>query len=362
MVEKMKKKAKVVNNNEEFILALNALCAEKQISKDVLIDALKAALVSAYKRNFNSAQNAIVNIDETTGEIKVYAQKEVVEEVEEPLEQISLEEARERDAAFDYGDIVNIEVTPANFGRIAAQTAKQVVMQRIREAERGIIMDEYSDKENDVITGVIQRIEKGKVFLEVSNTEALLAPGEQVPSEHYNFHDRLKVYVLKVESGAKGVQILVSRAHPGLVKKLFESEVPEIAQGIVEIKGICREAGSRTKIAVYSNDENVDAQGACIGAQGRRVQVISDEIGGEKIDIIKWSEDPAQYIAASLSPSSVVSVEVDEASKSARVIVPDTQLSLAIGKAGQNARLAAKLTGWKIDIKSESGAQETETL
>ena len=358
----MKKKAKVVNNNEEFILALNALCAEKQISKDVLIDALKAALVSAYKRNFNSAQNAVVNIDETTGEIRVYAQKEVVEEVEEPLEQISLEDAQEKDPAFNYGDIVNVEVTPANFGRIAAQTAKQVVMQRIREAERGIILNEYSDKENDVITGVIQRIEKGKVFLEVSNTEALLAPNEQVPNETYRFHDRLKVYVLKVESGARGVQILVSRAHPGLVKKLFESEVPEIAQGIVEIKGICREAGSRTKIAVYSNDENVDAQGACIGAQGRRVQVVSDEIGGEKIDIIKWSEDPAQYIAASLSPSSVVSVDVDEETKSARVIVPDTQLSLAIGKAGQNARLAAKLTGWKIDIKSESGAQEAEEL
>ncbi len=358
----MKKKVSAVNKNEELMLAINALCAEKQISKDVLIDALTAALVSAYKRNFNSAQNVAVNINENTGEIKVYSQKEVVDEVENDLEQIGLDDARLIDAAYTVGDIVNIEVTPANFGRIAAQTAKQVVMQRIREAERGMILSEYSDKENDVITGVIQRIEKGKIFLEASNTEVLLPSNEQVPNETYNFHDRLKVYVLKVESGTKGVQIIVSRAHPGLVKKLFEQEVPEIAQGIVEIKGICREAGSRTKIAVYSNDENVDAQGACIGAQGRRVQVISDEICGEKIDIIKWSEDPAEYIAASLSPSSVVSVEVDEESKSARVVVPDLQLSLAIGKAGQNARLAAKLTGWKIDIKSESGAQNVEEL
>ncbi len=358
----MKKKANAVNNNEELILALDALCKEKQIAKEVLVEALTAALVSAYKRNFNSSQNVAVNFNDTTGEIKVYAQKEVVQEVENQLEQICLDDAREIDGVYNIGDIVNIEVTPANFGRIAAQTAKQVVMQRIREAERGIILNEYSDKENDIITGVIQRIEKGKVFLAVSNTEALLMPNEQIPGEEYNFHDRLKVYVLKVESGSRGVQILVSRAHSGLVKKLFEAEIPEISQGIVEIKGVCREAGSRTKLAVYSNDENVDAQGACIGAQGRRVQIISDEIGGEKIDIIKWSPDPAQYIAASLSPSSVVSVDVDEQSKSARVIVPDSQLSLAIGKAGQNARLAAKLTGWKIDIKSESAAQNEGEL
>lgn len=357
-----KKTANKTNNNEELLLALNALCEEKHIDRALLIDALTAALASAYKREFNSAQNVAVNFNENTGEINVYAQKEVVEEVENPLEQISLDDAREHDASFGIGDIVNLEVTPANFGRIAAQTAKQVVMQRIREAERGIILNEYSDKESEIITGVIQRIEKGKVFLEVSNTEALLAPTEQVQGETYNFHDKLKVYVLKVESSSKGVQIFVSRAHAGLVKKLFESEIPEIEQGIVEIKGICREAGSRTKIAVYSNDKDVDAQGACIGAQGRRVQVISDEIGGEKIDIIKWSEDPAEYIAASLSPSSVVSVDVDTEAKSAKVIVPNSQLSLAIGKAGQNARLAAKLTGWKIDIKSEDGSQEAEDI
>ena len=343
--------------NEELILAIDALGREKGIAKEVLLDALEAALISAYKRNFASAQNVAVNIDGDTGEIKVYAQKEVVEVPEDTHTQISLDEAQSIDKNYAVGDIVNIEVTPANFGRIAAQTAKQVVMQRIREAERGIVLNEFADKENDIVTGVIQRIERGKVFLEIGSTEALLVPGEQVPGESYQFHQRMKVYVVKVESASRGVQILVSRAHPGLVKRLFELEVPEIAQGVVEIKGICREAGSRTKMAVYSNDQNVDAQGACIGARGARVQVVSDEIGGEKIDIVKWSEKPEEFIAASLSPSAVVSVTVDEEGKSAEVIVPDTQLSLAIGKAGQNARLAAKLTGWKIDIKPESAAE-----
>lgn len=343
-------------NNEELIMALDALCREKGIAKEFMLDALEAALISAYKKNFATSQNVVVNIDAQTGAIKVFAQKNVVDELQDIMCEISLEDARHIDRSYEIGDVVNIEVTPGNFGRIAAQTAKQVVMQRIREAERGIILNEYAGKENDIITGVIQRMEKGKVFLEIGNTEALLAQNEQVAGESYSFHSRLKVYVLKVESGAKGVQILVSRAHPGLVKCLFEQEVPEIAQGIVEIKGICREAGSRTKVAVHSNDESVDPQGACIGAKGNRVQVISDEICGEKIDIIRWSEDPREYIAASLSPSGVVSVEVDESSKSAKVIVPDSQLSLAIGKSGQNARLAAKLTGWKIDIKSDGAA------
>jgi len=354
----MKKNAKKVNKGEELLTAIRAISAEKNIPESVLVDALEAALISAYKRNFSAAQNVVVNIDTDTGNIQVYAQKEVVEAVEDIYTQISVEDAKKQYGAFNVGDIVNIEVTPADFGRIAAQAAKNVVTQRIREAERNNIMDEFADKENNIITGVIQRIEKGKVFLAVGNTEALLLQQEQVPGETYNFHDRLKVYVLKVESGARGVSILVSRSNPGLVKKLFEAEVPEIADGIVEIKGICREAGSRTKIAVHSNDENVDAQGACIGAQGRRVQIICDEIGGEKIDIIRYSEDPATYIAASLSPSEVISVDVDVENKSAFVVVPDTQLSLAIGKAGQNARLAAKLTGWKIDIKSESAAKE----
>lgn len=354
----MKKGTKKVNKGEELLTALRAISAEKNIPEEVLLEALETALITAYKRNFSAAQNVLVNIDKASGEIKVYAQKEVVEEVEDIYTQISVDEAKAKYGAYSVGDIVNIEVTPADFGRIAAQAAKNVVTQRIREAERNNILVEFADKENNIITGVIQRIEKGKIFLAVGNTEALLLPQEQVTGEVYNFHDRLKIYVLKVESGAKGVSILVSRSNPGLVKKLFEQEVPEIAQGIVEIKGICREAGSRTKIAVASNDETVDAQGACIGAQGRRVQIICDEIGGEKIDIIRYSDDPATYIAASLSPSEVISVDVDLENKSAFVVVPDTQLSLAIGKAGQNARLAAKLTGWKIDIKSESAARE----
>lgn len=359
-MKKVTKKKNYAGDSQELIAALEALCAEKRISKEVLFEALETALISAYKRNFASAQNALVDINRETGVIKVCAQKEVVEELENDMTQITLEDAKKIKGDYSLGDIVNIEVTPANFGRIAAQTAKQVVTQRIREAERGNILSEYADRENDIIVGTVQRIEKGKVFLSIGNTEALLNQTEQAPGETYNFHDKIKVYILKVESGAKGISILVSRVHAGLVKKLFEAEVPEIADGTVEIKGICREAGSRTKISVYSNDENVDAQGACIGAQGRRVQIVSDEIGGEKIDIIKWSSDPKEYIAASLSPSEVVSVDIDEETKSAKVIVPDSQLSLAIGKAGQNARLAAKLTGWKIDIKSESGAVSSE--
>ncbi len=361
-MRKVTKKKSFAGDSQELISALEALCSEKQISKEVLFDALEAALISAYKRNFASAQNVLVDINRENGVIKVCAQKEVVEEVENELTQITLEDAKKKYGSHGLGDIVNVEVTPANFGRIAAQTAKQVVTQRIREAERGNILSEYAERENDIITGIVQRIEKGRVFLSIGNTEALLTQQEQAPGETYNFHDKLKVYILKVESGSKGISILVSRVHAGLVKKLFEAEVPEIADGIVEIKGICREAGSRTKISVFSNDENVDAQGACIGAQGRRVQIISDEIGGEKIDIIKWSPDPAEYIAASLSPSEVLSVDVDEENRFAAVVVPDNQLSLAIGKAGQNARLAAKLTGWKIDIKSESGAEITELI
>ncbi len=361
-MKKVSKKKGPVFDSQELILALEALCAEKRIPKEVLFDTLEAALISAYKRNFASAQNVLVDINRETGDIKVYSCKEVVEEVENEMLQISLSEAKKVYGNYAVGDIVNVEVTPANFGRIAAQTAKQVVTQRIREAERENILSEYADKENDIITGIVRRIEKGKVFLEIGNTEALLMQSEQAPGETYSFHDRLKVYVLKVVSGAKGISILVSRVHAGLVKCLFENEVPEIAQGIVEIKGICREAGSRTKISVFSHDENVDAQGACIGAQGKRVQIVSDEIGGEKIDIVKWSADPAEYIAASLSPSEVTSVEVDEENKFAKVIVPDNQLSLAIGKSGQNARLAAKLTGWKIDIKSENGTQMSELI
>jgi N utilization substance protein A len=342
--------------NAEFIGALEQIEKEKQISKDILIEAIEAALISAYKRNFGSSQNVFVNIDRTSGEVRVYTKKKVVEVVENDLLEINLEEAHQISKKYDLDDYIDIEVTPKTFGRIAAQTAKQVVVQRIREAERGIIYDEFTNKENDILTGVVQRIEKKNVIVELGKIEAVLAPNEQMPDEAYNFNDRIKVYVIEVKKTTKGPLILISRTHPGLVKRLFEKEVPEIYDGVVEIKSISREAGSRTKIAVYSSDPNVDPVGACVGPKGNRVQVIVDELKGEKIDIIEWSQDPVKYIAASLSPAKVLSVTVNEEEKSAQVIVPDYQLSLAIGKEGQNARLAAKLTGWKIDIKSESQA------
>lgn len=342
-----------MNNNQELIMAIEAISKEKGFGKEVLIEALEAALISAYKRNFASAQNVEVKINEITGEIKVYAKKKVVQNPEIAALEIGLDAAKQIDSSYEIDDIVNVEVTPANFGRIAAQTAKQVVMQRIREAERGVLLSEFANKENNIITGIVRRIDKGNVFLEIGNTEAILTKNDQVEGEDYKINERLKVYVTKVESGAKGVQIHVSRSHSGLVSKLFETEVPEIEKGIIEIKAVSREAGSRSKIAVYSKDPDVDAQGACIGARGNRVQLISHEIRGEKIDIIKWNSDPAEYIAASLSPAAVTKVDVDLEGKSAHVIVPAGQLSLAIGKSGQNARLAARLTGWKIDIKGE---------
>ncbi|MDY3971932.1 MAG: transcription termination factor NusA [Clostridia bacterium] len=332
---------------------LTEIGEEKGISPDVLIDALEAALVAAYKKNFNSAQNVEVQIDREKGSVKVFAQKEVVDLVYDDQEEISLDDAREINGNYNIGDIVNIEVTPKNFGRISAMTAKQVVTQRIREAERGIIYSEYTEKTNDIVTGTIERIERGNVFIDIGKIEAMLPEKEQPIGETYEIGQMIKCYVSEVRSGTRGTQIVVSRTHPGLVKKLFETEVPEIAEGIVEIKNIAREGGSRTKIAVYSNDPNVDAQGACIGPKGLRVQNIGDELRNEKIDIVKWSEDPAEFIAASLSPAKVVSTEINEEEKSAHVTVPEYQLSLAIGKSGQNVRLAARLTGWKIDISAE---------
>ncbi|MGN0107130.1 MAG: transcription termination factor NusA [Hominilimicola sp.] len=332
---------------------LTEIGEEKGISPDVLIDALEAALVAAYKKNFNSAQNVDVQIDREKGSVKVFAQKEVVELVYDDQEEISLEDARAINGNYNIGDVVNIEVTPKNFGRISAMTAKQVVTQRIREAERGIIYSEYTEKTNDIVTGTVERIERGNVFIDIGKIEAILPEKEQPANETYEVGQMLKCYVSEVRSGTKGTQIVVSRTHPGLVKKLFETEVPEIAEGIVEIKNIAREGGSRTKIAVYSNDPDVDAQGACIGPKGLRVQNIGDELRNEKIDIVKWSEDPAEFIAASLSPAKVISTELNEEEKSAHVTVPEYQLSLAIGKSGQNVRLAARLTGWKIDISAE---------
>lgn len=343
--------------NAEFIQALEEIEKEKGVSKDILIEAIEAALISAYKRNFGSSQNVEVNIDNNTGEVKVYAQKDVVEDVEDELLQISVDEASEIDSDYEPGDIVNIEVTPKNFGRIAAQTAKQVVVQRIREAERDIIFDEFTSRENEIVTGIIQKL-NNNVLVDLGKAEGILLPSEQIKGETYNHNDRIKTYIVEVKKTTKGPQILLSRSHPGLVKRLFELEVPEIQEGVVDIYSISREAGSRTKIAVYSNDENVDPVGACVGQNGGRVKAIVDELHGEKIDIINWSKDPAVFIANSLSPAKVLKVEVDESEKSASVIVPDYQLSLAIGKEGQNARLAAKLTGWKIDIKSESQSEE----
>ncbi len=338
----------------ELIHALEQIEKEKGIQKEVLIEAIEVALITAYKRNYGSAQNVEVYIDRLTGDVRVFALKNIVEEVTDPSIELSLEQANRFSADFEVGDVVEVEVTPRKFGRIAAQTAKQVVMQRIREAERGIIFEEYSSKEEDIVSGVVSRFERRNVIIDLGRAEAILPPGEQTPGEKYNIHDRIKAYVINVKKTNKSPQIFVSRTHPGLVKRLLELEVPEIHDGTVEIKTIAREAGSRTKIAIFSKNENVDPVGACVGQKGSRIRAIVEELKGEMLDVIKWSSNPQEYIASSLSPAKVVRVDVDEENKVARVIVPDFQLSLAIGKEGQNARLAAKLTGWKIDIKSES--------
>lgn len=350
------KKSKAKDEGQSFLEALKELGREKGIAPEILFDAIEAALISAYKRNFGSAQNVRVALNRDTGSYHVYAIKTVVEEVENDVTEISLAQARSISPEYELDDIIEIEVTPANFGRIAAQTAKQVVVQRIREAERGIIYEEFMSRESDIITGLVQRVENRNVFIDLGKTEAVLTPAEQIPTETYNHGDRIKAYIVEVKKTNKGPQVVVSRTHPGLLKRLFELEVPEIQDGTVEIKSVARESGMRSKIAVYSKDENVDPVGSCVGQKGMRVQAIVDELGSEKIDIVKWNEDSAKYIANALSPAKVVSVAVNEEEKVSRVVVPDYQLSLAIGKEGQNARLAAKLTGWKIDIKSESQA------
>jgi len=339
--------------NIEFIEAVEQLEKEKRISKEVLLEALEASLISAYKKNYGSAQNVAVNIDRDTGEVKVFSRKTVTDDVKDPLLEIDAEEAFAMEPTAKIGDVISIEVTPKKFGRIAAQTAKQVVMQRIREAERNIIYEEFSGRETDIVTGVVQRFDKKNIIIDLGKIEVVLPPNEQVPTQNYKQGDRIKVYILEVKKTTKGPQITVSRSHPGLVKRLFELEVPEIFEGVVEIKGIAREAGSRTKIAVYSKNENVDPVGSCVGPKGARVQAIVEELKGEKIDIIKWDKNISTYVSNSLSPARVLEVDAEENNKTARVTVPENQLSLAIGKEGQNARLAAKLTGWKIDIKSE---------
>jgi N utilization substance protein A len=344
--------------NSDFIEALAAIESEKGISKDILIEAIEAALISSYKRNFNTAQNVRVDINRQTGVIKVYARKTVVEEVLDPRLEISLDAARGIDPNYQLNDIVEIEVTPRDFGRIAAQTAKQVVTQRIREAERGLIYDAFIDKEEDIVTGIVQRIDARNIYIDLGKVEAILPLNELMPNDRFQQSDRVKSYITKVENTTKGPQIILSRTHPGLLKRLFELEVPEIFDGVVEIRSVAREAGFRSKIAVYSRNPEVDPVGSCVGPKGSRVQAIVNELKGEKIDIVNWSDDVEEFVASALSPSKVVQVEVFEDEKMARVIVPDYQLSLAIGIRGQNARLAAKLTSWKIDIKSETQAEE----
>ena len=348
--------------NKEFIQAIGDLEKERHISKDILIEAIESALVSAYKKNYGTSQNVRVDINQETGDINVYMRMDVVEEVEDDLTQLSLEEAREIDPRYEVGDIVEYQVTPRDFGRIAAQTAKQVVVQRIREAERGMIFDDFITRQGEIVTGTVQRISNETLFVNIGRTEGILSANEQVPGEHYQVNDRLKVYIMDVKKTNKGPQVFLSRSHPGLVKRLFELEVPEIEDGTVEIRGIAREAGSRTKMAVYSNDPNVDPVGACVGLNGARVGAVVEELRGEKIDIINWSDNSALLIENALSPAKVICVVADDDEKTAQVIVPDYQLSLAIGKEGQNARLAARLTGFKIDIKSETQARESGLL
>lgn len=344
--------------SSDLLDALTALEKQKGISRDVIVEAIEAALVTAYKRNFNQAQNVRVDLNLEKGTMKVYSRKDVVEEVEDERLQIALEDALAINPAYELGDIVEEEVTPRDFGRIAAQTAKQVVTQRVREAERGLIYDEYVDREDDIVNGIVERLDARNLYVGLGKVEAVLPASEQITTESYKPHDRIKVYITKVERTSRGPQVFVSRTHPGLLRRLFEMEVPEIYDGTVEIKSIAREAGDRSKISVHTNNEEVDPVGSCVGSRGARVQSISNELNGEKVDIVEWSEDPVIFVANALSPSKVLDVQVNEEDRSTTVVVPDYQLSLAIGKRGQNARLAAKLTGWKIDIKSEADARE----
>ena len=347
-----------MNANKELLEALNQIEKEKDISKEILLEAIENSLLAACKNQYGKADNIKVQINRETGAFNVYAEKEIVEEVEDDVLQITLAEAKLKfpRKKLAIGDIINIEVTPKNFGRIAAQKAKQVVVQKIREEERKSLYNTYFTKERDIVTGIVQRYQGNNICINLGKADAILTENEQIRGEYFRPTERVKLYVLKVEDTTRGPRITVSRTHPELVKRLFEAEVTEVKDGTVEIKSISREAGARTKMAVYSNDPNVDPVGACVGVNGARVNAIVEELRGEKIDIINWSEDPATLIENALSPAKVVSVEVDPEEKSARVIVPDYQLSLAIGREGQNARLAARLTGYKIDIKSESQA------
>lgn len=355
-----------MKQSRELIEALDQIEREKGIDKEIIFEAIETSLITACKKNFGARQNVKVFMNRETGDVKVYAQKVVVEEVEDDMVEISLEDAREINVKLSIDDICDIEVTPKDFGRIAAQTAKQVVLQKIREAERDIIYNEYITKEKDIINAIVVRRDRKNIIVKIDKIEAVLPPTEQIKGERYTFNERIKVYVLEVKKTSKGPIINVSRTHPELVKRLFEEKVTEVYDGTVVIKSIAREAGSRTKIAVYSESPDVDAVGACVGANGMRVNGIVDELKGEKIDIINWSADPREFISKALSPAKVLSVTVDEENSTSLCVVPSDQLSLAIGKEGQNARLAVKLTNYKIDIKSSdsviTSSDDVETL
>ena len=346
-------------DSKELVLALDELEKEKGIKKEVILESIETALVTAYKRNFDSVENVKIIMDDKTGEIHVYAEKEVVENVENPNLQINLEDARKINKILKIGDMAEIEIIPKNFGRIAAQTAKQVIVQKIREESRNVLFDAFNERKGEIVSGLVQKADGGAVILDLGKLEGVMTPREQIPTEKYNVNDKIRAYVLDVERGTKGApQVLVSRACPDFVRKLFELEIPEIYEGVIEIKSVSRDPGSRSKVAVYSPNENIDPVGSCVGQKGIRIQNIINELNAEKIDVIEWNPDPAIYISSALLPAQVMAVDIHEDEKFAQVIVPDDQLSLAIGKAGQNARLAAKLTTWKIDIKSESQFRE----
>ncbi|MBR3254834.1 MAG: transcription termination/antitermination protein NusA [Clostridia bacterium] len=342
-------------DNKELILSLEDLEKERGIKKEYVLEAIETALVTAYKRNFDSLENVKVEMDRKTGATHIYSIKDVVKKVGDEVQEISLKDAQKINKDLKVGDKVEIEIVPKNFGRIAAQTAKQVIIQKLREVERDIIYTEFNDRKGEIVSGLIQKADKNIVILDLGKLEGVMPTKEQIPTEVYKVNDKIKGYVLNVERGAKGApQVLVSRSHPDFVRKLLEFEIPEIYEGVIEIKSVSRDPGFRSKVAVYSPDPNIDPVGSCVGQKGVRIQNVINELNGEKIDVIEWNEDPAIYISASLLPAKILAVDIKEEEKFAQVIVPDDQLSLAIGKSGQNARLAARLTNWKIDIKSES--------
>ena len=351
-----------MDNGRELIDALNQVAKEKGIDKEVIFEAIELSLVSACKKHFGPTANVRVVVERETGEYVILATKTIRETVTDDMAEITLEEARKHNAVYELGDVIEVRIKPGAFGRISAQTAKQIVVQKFREAEREILYNEYVDKQHQMISGVIQRLDRRSVILSIGRMEAFLPIAEQIPGEVYHFSERIRVYVLEIKQTNKGPFINVSRTHPELLKHLFIQEVPEIGDGIVEIKAVAREAGNRSKVSVFTKHPHIDAIGACVGQNGQRVHLISAELRGEKIDIVQWSEDPAKYIASALSPSKVSAVAINAADQIAHVVVPDNQLSLAIGKEGQNARLAARLTGWRIDIKSESQAAGTDFL